>query len=416
MPARTVLTSNEVDTGTSSGPRRNLAISTNSLRLATNWLLDGALKESFPCVHLRFYMSTAPLSDQPAIRELAARLAAAPWIALDTEFLRERTYRPQLCLLQLASPGAALCVDPLADIDLEALRPALAGGAAPKILHAARQDLEVLWPVFGALEPLFDTQVAAALTGLPAQIGYSDLVKRLLGVELPKGQTRTDWSKRPLSDAQLHYAIDDVIHLAPLRDHLLEQLDRLGRLDWLAEDLAGLARAERLFIDPDRAYERLRWSTELDPDRARLLQRLAAWRERRAVDKNRPRSWILEDAALRTLVIKPPRSAADLAAITELAPGFIERSGARILEEIAAAGLPAQLPPLPPRPRPDAEQQARVRRLSAIVQKRATELGLASEILATRRDLESIIRGERDADVLQGWRRAVVGEELLAAG
>ena len=252
-------------------------------------------------------------------------------------------------------------MDPLADIDLEALRPALAGGAAPKILHAARQDLEVLWPVFGPLAPVFDTQIAAALAGLPAQIGYSDLVRRLLGVELPKGQTRTDWSKRPLSDAQLHYAIDDVIHLAPLRELLLEQLDQLGRLDWLEEDLAGLARAERLFIDPDKAHERLRWSTELDPDRARLLQRLAAWRERRAVDKNRPRSWILEDAALRALVIKPPRSAAELAAITELAPGFIERSGAKILQEIAAAELPAQLPPLPPTAAPGSGAAGTVR-------------------------------------------------------
>ncbi len=361
-------------------------------------------------------MSTVPLSDQQSVLELGERLAAAPWIALDTEFLRERTYRPQLCLLQLAQPHEALCVDPLADIDLASLRPVLTGGNAPKILHAARQDLEVLWPEFGPLAPLFDTQVAAGLTGLPAQIGYSDLVRRLLGVELPKGQTRTDWSRRPLSEAQLHYAIDDVIHLAPLREQLLEQLDKLGRLAWLAEELEGLARAERLFIDPDKAHERLRWSTELDPERARLLQRLAAWRERRAMEKNRPRSWILEDAALRALVITPPRTSAQLSSMAELAPGFIERSGAKILQEIAAAELPQQLPPLPPRTRPDPALQARVKHLSAIVQKRATELGIPAEILATRRDLESIARSEAEADVLQGWRRATVGQELLAAG
>ena len=361
-------------------------------------------------------MSTAPLSDQRSLSALAARLAAAPWIALDTEFLRERTYRPQLCLLQLAAPDEALCVDPLADIELLPLKAILAGGAAPKILHAARQDLEVLWPVCGALAPIFDTQIAAALTGLPAQIGYSDLVRRLLGVELPKGQTRTDWSKRPLSAAQLHYAIDDVIHLAPLRERLLETLDKLGRLAWLEQEFAGLARAERLFIDPDKAHERLRWSSELDPDRARLLQRLAAWRERRAVEKDRPRTWILEDAGLRALAIRAPRNNAELAAIEDLAPGFIERSGAVILQEIAAAGLPAQLPPLASRPRPDPAVQTRVKQLAAIVQKRATELGIAAEILATRRDLESIVRGEPDADVLQGWRRAVVGQELLAAG
>jgi ribonuclease D len=241
-------------------------------------------------------------------------------------------------------------------------------------------------------------------------------VRRLLGVELPKGQTRTDWSRRPLSDAQLQYAIDDVIHLAPMRERLLEDLDQLGRLAWLAEDLAGIARAERLFIDPESAHERLRWSIELDADRARLLQRLAAWRERRAVEKNRPRSWILEDAALRALVLKPPREPRELAGIPDLAPGFIERSGGRILQEIAAAQLPANLPPLPPRPRPDPAQQARVRHLANIVQKRANELGMAAEILATRRDLEAIARGQTDGDVLQGWRRAVVGQELLAAG
>lgn len=361
-------------------------------------------------------MSTLPLSDRQSVAELSQRLSSAPWIALDTEFLRERTYRPQLCLLQLALPGQALCVDPLADIDLEALRPVLAGGEAPKILHAARQDLEVLWPEFGPLAPLFDTQVAAALTGMPAQVGYSELVRRLFGIELPKGQTRTDWSKRPLSEAQLHYAIDDVIHLAPLRDALLEQLDRLGRLQWLAEELEGLACAERLFVDPDKAHERLRWSTELDPDRTRLLQRLAAWRERRAAQKNRPRSWILDDAALRALVVHAPRTSAELAGIAELAPGFVERSGGKILEEIAAVELPLRLPPLPPRTRPDPALQARVRHLSTILQKRATDLGIAAEVLATRRDLESIVRGANEAEVLQGWRLAAVGQELLAAG
>ncbi len=376
---------------------------------------EGVLKRTDSLRKLRFYMSNLPLSDQQSVAELAERLLAASWIALDTEFLREKTYRPQLCLLQLAVPEAAVCVDPLAEIDLAPLQPALGGGTAPKILHAARQDLEVLWPVFGALEPLFDTQVAAALTGLPTQIGYSDLVRRLLGVELPKGQTRTDWSKRPLSAAQLAYAIDDVKHLAPLRERLLEQLDKLGRLEWLREELSGLAREERLFIAPDKAHERLRWYTELDPDRARLLQRLAAWRERRAMAKDRPRSWILDDAALRALTINAPRTPAELARLPELSPGFVERSGAAILREIGAAGLPARLPPPSPRPRPDPALQALVKHLASIVQKRAAELGLAAEILATRKELESIARGARNADVLSGWRHAAVGLDLLAA-
>jgi len=361
-------------------------------------------------------MSPAPLSDSQALAGLATRLEQAPWIALDTEFLRERTYRPQLCLLQLAAPDEALCVDPLADLSLEPLRSVLAGGRAPKILHAARQDLEVLWPVFGPIGPVFDTQVAAALAGMPAQIGYSELVRRVLGIDLPKGETRTDWSRRPLSEAQLRYAVDDVCHLAPLRDALQEQLDRLGRSAWLAEDLDGLASEEKLFVDPERAHERLKWQGELDPDRARLAKHLAAWRERRAADRNRPRSWILEDAGLRALTLRVPRTAAELASIAELTQGFIEHSGPAILDVIEGAALPQQLPEPVARSRPDPAVQARVKRLAGIVQQRATELGIAPELLATRRELESIVRGESTADVLQGWRREVVGGELLAAG
>ena len=359
-------------------------------------------------------MTPQIVSDSTRLEELAAQLSGAPSMALDTEFLRERTYRPQLCLLQLAGNGVAACVDPLASLSLDVLKPLLCGGA-PKILHAARQDLEVLWPVFGPLDPLYDTQIAAALTGLPAQIGYSELVRRLLGIELSKAETRTDWSRRPLTAAQLHYAIDDVAHLQALRDMLDEQLARLGRTAWLEEDLRGLARPDLLFVDPEKAVERLRWSSELDPDRARLAQRLAAWRERRAIDRDRPRSWILDDAGLRTIVMRVPRTAADLAALPDLTPGFVERSGGAMLELVEAAAMPASLPPLAQRQRPDAELQARVKRLGAVLQSRAQELSLVPEVLATRRDLESIARGEPAGEVLQGWRSVELAPALTAA-
>jgi ribonuclease D len=235
-------------------------------------------------------------------------------------------------------------------------------------------------------------------------------------VDLKKAETRTDWSKRPLSEAQLRYAVDDVIHLGALRDALVAQLEKLGRLSWLEEELHDLAREDRLFVDPEKAVERLRWSSELDPDRARLAQRLAAWRERRASEKDRPRSWILDDAALRTLVMRVPRTALELDSIEELAPGFRERSGAMILELIAAAELPQRLPPPGQRARPDAQLQARVKNLADIVQKKAASLELAPELLSTRRELESIARGESTAEVLRGWRRNVIGDDLLAAG
>jgi ribonuclease D len=360
-------------------------------------------------------MSPQIISDSARLEEFAARLATAPCIGLDTEFLRERTYRPQLCLLQLAGPGAAACVDPLAGMPLDALRPLLADGNRPKIVHAARQDLEVLWPVFGPVANVYDTQIAAALTGMPAQIGYSELVRRLLGIDLPKGQTRTDWSRRPLSEAQLHYAIDDVVHLPALRAALDETLARLDRLAWLQEELSTLVDEDKLFVDPERAVEKLRWSGELDEDRARLAQRLAAWRERRAIDRDRPRSWILDDSSLRGIVLRVPRDMDALATVPDITPGFVERSGEAVLQVIREAGLPASLPPPAQRARPDPVLQARVKRLSGAVQSQAQKLSIAPELLATRRDLESIARGAEVAEVLPGWRSSVVGDSLAAA-
>jgi ribonuclease D len=359
-------------------------------------------------------MTPEIVSDSARLGEIAARLADAPAIALDTEFLRERTYRPQLCLLQLAGNGLACCVDPLPALDLEPLKPLLAG-SKPKILHAARQDLEVLWPLSGPVHGIYDTQIAAGLAGMPAQIGYSELVRRLLGITLAKGQTRTDWSRRPLSAAQIEYAIDDVVHLGALRDALDEELTRLGRRGWLEEELQELSDPARLFVDPEKAVERLRWSAELDPERERLAQKLAAWRERRAMDRDRPRSWILDDSGLRSIVLKAPRNAAELAALPDLAPGFVERSGDAVLEVVESAALPAALPPPAQRPRPDPALLARVKRLSAVIQTQAQQLAIASELLATRRDLESIARGAPVGEVLHGWRATLLGAALNAA-
>ncbi len=358
-------------------------------------------------------MSTATITDGAAIGALVTRLAGAPCIGLDTEFMRERTYRPQLCLLQLALPGEICCIDPLGKASLEPLGAAMRAPQIPKIIHAARQDLEVLWPLFGSLEGVFDTQIAAALTGLPAQIGYSDLTGRLLGVHLAKAETRTDWSRRPLSAAQLAYAADDVAHLFALHDALVTRLRQMGRLAWLEEELRDLALPGNLFVDPERAWERLRWAGDLDEDRLRLLKLLAAWRERRAAEKDRPRTWILDDAGLRSLVMQAPRTAAALAQVPELTPGFVERSGGAMLEVIDAAQLPASLPPLT-RSRPDPQKTALVKRLSGLVQTVAAELALSPEILATRRELEQIAGGSMDASPLRGWRHEVIGQRLLA--
>lgn len=350
-----------------------------------------------------------------ALDPLAARLGAADAIALDTEFLRERTYRAELCLIQVATAKEALCVDPLVLPSLEPLAAPLVAQRPVKVMHASRQDLEVLYPVMGLVRPIFDTQIAAALAGMPAQIGYGELVRRVLGTELAKSHTRTDWSRRPLSPEQVAYAIDDVRYLLPLKSHLEEQLDRLGRLGWLEEELASLDNAQLLTVNPDVAWQRLKGLRALDPARTRLARELAAWRERRAMERNRPRGWILDDATLREIVMRVPRTLAQLQSIPDIAPGVIRHCGQDILEMVAAAEIPDPPPPVTFRPRPSPEHMALVRKLGALNQSIAQDLGLSPEVLATRRDLEQLAEGDRDVPILHGWRRAIIGERLLAA-
>ena len=355
------------------------------------------------------------ITTAPALAGLVTRLATQARVGLDTEFLRERTYRAQLCLLQLATPGEAVCVDPLTLGDLGGLAQLLAAPAVLKVMHASRQDLEVLLPVAGLTRPVFDTQIAASLTGLPAQVGYADAVRRLLGKDLAKSHTRTDWSRRPLSSEQIEYALDDVRYLLPLAAQLQEQLQRLGRLEWLEEELTALADVRALTLEPEDAWLRLKGLRDLDPGRERLARALAAWRERCALKHNRPRGWILDDGVLREVVLQVPRTARALAQIAAIPPGVVKRRGEELLECVAAAQIPEPAPPLPGRARPDPLKAALVSKLGTIVKAVAHELRLVPEVLATRRDLEQLADGRRDGAVLRGWRRQVLGERLLAA-
>lgn len=349
------------------------------------------------------------------LMDLGAELADAPAIGLDTEFMRERTYRAELCLLQAATPQRAVCIDPLGGAPLTALAPALGTDGPLKILHAARQDLEVLWAAIGRVGPVFDTQVAAALAGFPAQVGYAELVRQLLGHELAKAHTRTDWTRRPLSPAQIEYALDDVRYLLALREALLERLDKLGRVAWLEEDLCALADPASFTVEPDKAWQRLKGVLALDPGRQQLARSLAAWRERRAIDSNRPRGWIIDDAVLKDIVAVVPRSLAALAAIPELPAGVAQRSGAEILGLVHAAGIADPPPPLPTRGRPDPEVTAMVKRLAALTREAASDTGISAEVIAPRRELERLAAGAQDVAVIAGWRREVVGEALLNA-
>ncbi len=350
-----------------------------------------------------------------ALAELAAQLAAAPAIALDTEFLRERTYRAELCLVQTATALRADCIDPLVLSGIAPLVAPLTAVSPVKVMHASRQDLEVLFPLVGLVRPVFDTQIAAALAGMPAQIGYGELVRRALGTELAKSQTRADWTRRPLSAEQVEYALDDVRYLLPLKQHLEAELQRLGRLPWLTEELAALGDAQLFTTDPELAWQRLRGLRGLDAGREHLARGLAAWRERRAIERNRPRGWILDDVALREIVMRVPRTVESLADVPELSPGTIKHSGDELLSQVHAAEIPDPPPPLNLRSRPDPVLAAAVKKLALVNQNVAQELALSPEILATRRDLERLAEGKQDVPMLKGWRREAVGERLLQA-
>ncbi|HEX3982623.1 MAG TPA: HRDC domain-containing protein, partial [Acidisoma sp.] len=224
-----------------------------------------------------------------------------------------------------------------------------------------------------------------------------------------------DWSRRPLSPEQIEYALDDVRHLVPLKLRLEEQLEKLGRMGWLAEELAGLADARALVTDPEEAWRRIKGLRGLDPARERLARGLAAWRERRAVERNRPRGWILDDGVLREVIVRVPRSLSALEAIAEMPAGVARHSGAELLACVAAANVPDPAPALDMRQRPDPVKSALAKKLGAVNQAAATELGINPEVLATRRDLERLADGGDDIAALRGWRRSVVGEKLLGA-
>jgi len=357
--------------------------------------------------------STVLVATPTALEDLIGRLEGDA-LGVDTEFLRERTYRAELCLLQLTSSAGPVCVDPLTLGELEPLRRVFGAQGPLKVLHAARQDIEVLAPVVGTVTPLFDTQIAAALAGFPAQVGYAELVRRLLNIELPKAQTRTDWSRRPLSPEQLEYALDDVRYLLPLRERLLDDLERLQRRAWLDEDLLALQDPAAVAVVPANAWRRFKGVEALDEGRLALLRALAAWRKQRAIERNRPRGWILDDGVLREIVQRVPRDREELARVEAMPEGVVKHSGDDLLALIDAARIPSPPPPLPRRERPDPLRVARIKRLSQRVQRVAEELAIAPEVLATRKDLEAIAHGASPHTILQGWRAALLAATLLA--
>jgi ribonuclease D len=359
-----------------------------------------------------------PIDSPGALRTRVESWPPASPLALDTEFVRERTYFPRLCLVQAATAGDLALVDVLAIPDGGALTAMLNDRKRTKLLHAARQDIEALLPWTGVpLGPVFDTQQAAALVGFSAQIGYADLAQQLLGVELKKGHARTDWARRPLSPEQLAYAADDVRYLPALAEALAARLAAAGRSEWLAEEAAALDDISLYRVEPAEAWRRLKGLDRMSAEAVRVAAALAVWREERAVARDLPRGWVLPDAAIYELAQARPGTREELSRLSSVQSATASRSGEAILAVIraavAAADPVARAADDPGRPGPD--ELRRVKSLQERLQAIARDLDIQPEVLATRRELAALVRGARELPLLTGWRRAVVGEPLLAA-
>lgn len=345
-------------------------------------------------------------------RRVVETLAAAPFIAIDTEFVREKTYHPRPCLLQIAVEGHIFCLDLIAlggPADVTGL---LLDRSVTKVLHSARQDLELFYALTGEVPgPVYDTQIAAALLGFPDQCGYGRLVQDVLGIPLEKGHARTDWSRRPLSADQLRYAADDVRYLVPLYQTLLQRLEQRGRSDWPDADFRTLEDPALYAPDPDSAWRKVRGWRQMDGPALGRLQRLAAWRETVAVERDRPRRWILADDALRALAIRAPTDMETLQGLEVVPPAVLRRYGDQLIERLAMPGGSATPAP---EIRLNRQETTLLGRLGKRVDQCARDSDVAPSLLATRAELKRMVCGDRDLPVLRGWRREMVGESLLA--
>jgi len=353
--------------------------------------------------------------------ELAAvcgRMASHPFVTVDTEFLRETTYYPLLCVAQMASPDEAVVVDALApDIDLAPFFALMADEKVMKVFHAARQDIEIVWHRAKLIpHPIFDTQVAAMVLGYGDSISYDQLVQRITGDALDKSHRFTDWTRRPLSDAQLSYAISDVTHLRDVYLALVDDLGRRGRVDWVQEEMHILTSPDTYRMDPENAWQRLKTRVRKPKELAVLIE-VAAWREREAQARDVPRSRVLKDEVVADIAVHAPTTIDKLKNLRSLPRGF-ERS--RWGEAIVAAverGLASDMKnlPRPARLTPNANGAAVVELLKVLLRMISEHHHVAAKVIATVDDLERIAADDSaDVPALTGWRRELFGEKALA--
>lgn len=363
--------------------------------------------------------------DSASLARLCRDLAQAGAFGLDTEFIGESSYAPRLCLIQVSWPDRQAVIDPLVPgLDLKPFLALIPDPEVQKVFHAGGQDMAIFYSLIG--QPprrVFDTQVAAALVGYGDQVGYAALVERALHGRLSKQETFTDWARRPLTAEQIAYAMDDVKYLLPLRDHLVARLSARGRLAWLDEELRRFEQGRTYERDAAALVRRIRRARSLDGAALAVLRELVAWREEEARRRDQPRGRIVSDDMLIQIAKRSPRSAADLEAVRGLPPCLLDRPPASLFAAVER-GLrvpAAERPQLPPVRGDNPAQAAIVDLLEVVVRLRAQSTGVATTYLATRQDLKDLVDSHcgvpdpeaADLPVLSGWRRELVGEDLL---
>ncbi|MDA1266134.1 MAG: ribonuclease D [Planctomycetota bacterium] len=358
------------------------------------------------------------ITDSSTLSDFCSALRGAPYLAVDTEFLREKTYYAELCLVQVAHGEHAAAIDPLAEgIDLSPLRELLCDGSTVKVLHSAVQDLEIFLQGMGQIPgPVFDTQIAAAFCGHGDQPGYATLAANLLDVKLDKASQTVDWSVRPLSDRQIAYALGDVTHLCRIYELLTAELERQGRAEWVAQDMAALLEPTRYRVLPREAYHRIKLRRAKSRDLA-VLRELAAWREETAMERNIPRNWVLRDEALAEIALHRPKHREALARVRGLKPQVAQGGdGQALLDAVARAlGTPeGDWPIVPERHAPLSGHESLVALLQALLQLRCEEHGVSKGMVAKRSDLDRIAtEPEPDVAALSGWRHEIFGADAL---
>ncbi len=349
---------------------------------------------------------------------LCERVARHPFVTVDTEFLRESTYYPKLCIAQLATIDEVAIVDALArDIDLAPFYALMADERVIKVFHAARQDIEICWHAANVIPaPVVDTQVAAMVLGYGDSISYDQLVQRITGNTLDKSNRFTDWTQRPLSDAQLHYAICDVTHLRDVYAKLSQDLDRQGRVEWMREEMKVLTSPETYRMEPGEAWQRLKARIRKPKELAILIE-VAAWREREAQARDIPRGRILKDDAIGDIAVQAPATIERLASLRSIPRGFERSKWGEAIVEAVNRGLARNHETLPwiERPKPAQNGQATVELLKVLLRMTSEQHGVAAKVIATMDDLDRIVADDvADVPALAGWRRKLFGEQALA--